>query len=399
MKKTLVAAAAALTSLGAWSQVTLYGLADIGITRVSGYAGGSATQMNSGIMEGSRWGIKGEEDLGGGYKALFTLESRVEMDTGALGNKPYSGSQLPDRLTAGLPASLATAISAAIAPSFGVNTNNATFDRQSWVGLVTPVGGFLMGRQYTPAFEAVASFDIMATQSALSAGQLAIFPAGVDIRYNDTLQYRVVQGPWSGSLMYGFPTAASGDDHLVGLSAFYRSADFSAGLGYNSKKNSAGEQSLRTTVVGATVPWGAWRLSGLYGVIEEPNSGSAPELSAGLSAGGVPDTLISAVLDRLQQDARLMHLGARYEMGAAGHISVAYNHLDDKRSTNADTTSYGVAYTYPLSKRTNLNAVLVRFANSASAQVAPGGNGYLGGVTSSAGTDATSIALALRHTF
>lgn len=100
MKKTLIAAAAALTSLGAWSQVTLYGLADVGITRVSGYAGGSATQMNSGVMEGSRWGLKGEEDLGGGYKALFTLESRFELDNGTLSNRPYSGSQLPDRLTA-----------------------------------------------------------------------------------------------------------------------------------------------------------------------------------------------------------------------------------------------------------------------------------------------------------
>lgn len=399
MKKTLIAAAAALCSAGAWSQVTLYGIADIGITRVSGYQGGSATQMASGIMEGSRWGIKGEEDLGGGYKALVTLESRIEVDTGTMSNKPYSGSQLPDRLTAGLPASLASAVSAAIAPSFGVNTNGAVFDRQSWVGLVTPVGGFLMGRQYTPAFEAVASYDIMATQSALSAGQLAIFPAGVDIRANDALQYRIVQGPWTASLMYGFPTSSSGDDELVGLGAFYRSASFSAGLGYNSRKNSAGQQALRTTVVGATVPWGSWRLSGLYGVIEEPNSGSAPELSAGLSAGGVPSTLITAVLDRLQQDARLMHLGARYEMGAAGHISVAFNHLDDLRSANADVSSYGVAYTYPLSKRTDLSAVLARFANSSSAQVAPGGNGYLGGVTSSAGVDSTSIALALRHSF
>ncbi|MDP3923707.1 MAG: porin, partial [Hydrogenophaga sp.] len=91
MKKTFIAAAATLACAGAWAQVTLYGLADVGITRVTGYAQGSVTQLNSGIMEGSRWGIKSEEDLGGGYKALVTLESRVELDTGGLGNRPASG--------------------------------------------------------------------------------------------------------------------------------------------------------------------------------------------------------------------------------------------------------------------------------------------------------------------
>ena len=104
MNKTLIAAAAALTSLGASAQVTLYGLLDVSLTHVSGYAQGGVTALSSGHLEGSRWGLKGEEDLGGGYKALFTLESRFEADTGTLGNRPLSGNQVPDRLVAGLPA-------------------------------------------------------------------------------------------------------------------------------------------------------------------------------------------------------------------------------------------------------------------------------------------------------
>ncbi len=76
---SLIACAAALTcgAAAAQSSVTLYGLADASITRVTGYAQGSVTSLSSGHMEGSRWGLKGEEDLGGGYKALFTVESRV----------------------------------------------------------------------------------------------------------------------------------------------------------------------------------------------------------------------------------------------------------------------------------------------------------------------------------
>lgn len=400
MKKTFIAAAASLACASAFSQVTLYGLADIGVTHVSGYAQGSVTQLSSGIMEGSRWGIKGEEDLGGGYKALFTLESRVEMDMGGLGNRPASGNQLPDRLTAGLPGAVAAGVTGAIGPSLGVNLTNTAFDRQAWVGLVTPIGGFLAGRQYTPAFEALASFDIMNTQSALSAAQIVTVPAGVDIRYNNTLQYRIVQGPWSAALMYGFGEGAnSSSNRLLGVNTLYRSKVLSAGFGYNTKKNSAGEQALKTTVLGASATQAGWTLSGMLTRIEEPNPSSGPELAAGLGGAGVPAPLVAAVLDRLKQDANLLHIGLRYDLGVAGHVTVAYNKLNDKRASNADTTSYGLAYTYPLSKRTNLNAVLTRFNNSASAQAAPGGNGYLGGVTGVAGQDATSIALGMRHTF
>ncbi|MDP2262923.1 MAG: porin [Hydrogenophaga sp.] len=400
MKKTLIATAAALASAGAWSQVTLYGLADVSLTHVTGYAQGSVTRLSSGHMEGSRWGIKAEEDMGGGYKALVTLESRIELGTGGLSNRPASGSQIPDRLTAGLPAAVAAGVAGAIGPSLGVNLNNAGFDRQAWVGLVTPIGGFLMGRQYTPGFEAFATFDIMNVQSALSPGQMVTVPAGIDIRYNNTVQYRIVQGPWSGALMYGLGEGAnSASNRLLGINTLYKGGGFNVGLGHNTKKNSAGQQALKTTVLGASTARGSWTVSGMLARIEEPNPSSGPELGAGLTAAGVPAPLVSAVLSRLAQDANLLHVGARYDMGTAGHVTVAYNKLNDKRASNADVTSYGVAYTYPLSKRTNLNAVVTRFNNSATAQVAPGGNGYLGGVTATAGRDATSLALGMRHSF
>lgn len=401
MKKTFIATAATLACAGAWSQVTLYGLADVSITHVSGYAQGSVTSLSSGHMEGSRWGIKGEENMGGGFKALFTLESRVEFDTGGLGNRPTSGNQLPDRLTAGLPPAVAAALTnVAIGPTLGVNLNNTAFDRQAWLGLVTPVGGFLMGRQYTPAFETFATFDSMNTQSALSAAQVASIPAGLDIRYNNTLQYRIVQGPWNAALMYGFGEGTrSANNRLLGINTLYKGGAFNVGFGLNSKKNSAGQQALKTTVLGASTARGDWIVSGMFARIQEPNPSAGPELNAGLTLAGVPAPLISTVLDRLKQDANLIHVGVRYNMGSAGHVTVAYNQLNDKRASNADIRSYGVAYTYPLSKRTNLNAVLTRFNNSANAQAAPGGNGYLGGVTATAGRDATSLALGMRHSF
>jgi predicted porin len=400
MKKSLIASAACLACSGVWAQVSLYGIADAGITHVTGATGGTKTKLSSGIMDGSRWGLKVEEDMGGGFKTLVTLESRFEMDNGSVSNRPASGSQLPDRLTAGLPPSVAAGVGGALGPTLGVNLDSRLFDRQAWMGLVTPVGGFLMGRQYTPAFEALATFDSMGTQSSLAAGQLAGIPSGLDIRYDKTLQYRIIKGPWNAALMTSFPGGAtSSSQRLMGLNAIYKGQAFQAGFGYNTKKNSADQKALSSTVVGASTLVGAFKVSGLWARIQEPNPSSGPELAVGLAAAGVPATLVSNVIDRLKQDANLLHLGVRYEMGAAGHVTVAINRFDDKRAANADVTTYGVAYTYPLSKRTNLNMVLTRYNNSANAQAAPGGNGYLGGVTATAGRDATSLALGIRHAF
>jgi hypothetical protein len=71
----------------------------------------------------------------------------------------------------------------------------------------------------------------------------------------------------------------------------------------------------------------------------------------------------------------------------------------DRRAPDADTRSYGVAYAYSFSKRTDINAVSARFDNSGLGQLAPGGGGYLGGVTASAATDSTRLARGQRHRF
>jgi predicted porin len=53
----------------AQSNVTLHGLIDESLNYVSNEGGHSAFTQASGNMQGSRWGIKGTEDLGGGYQA------------------------------------------------------------------------------------------------------------------------------------------------------------------------------------------------------------------------------------------------------------------------------------------------------------------------------------------
>ncbi|HPV24374.1 MAG TPA: porin, partial [Casimicrobium sp.] len=191
-------------SIAQTANVTLYGIVDVGVQHVTGVKGGSITQVASGIMEGSRWGLRGTEDMGNGYKTMFVLESRFEADTGGLSNRPISGTQLPDRLTAGLPPAVQAALNSAVGSSLGVNLPGRLFDRQAFVGLVTPFGAILAGRQYTPAFEISNRFDAFANASAASPGQLLSIPAGIDIRESNSVLYRIELKGFYGTGYYAF---------------------------------------------------------------------------------------------------------------------------------------------------------------------------------------------------
>jgi predicted porin len=97
MKRKLFVAA--LTALGAnaamaQSSVTLYGLVDL---EVGKYDGSNAIRMNTGAT--SFWGLKGSEDLGGGYKAVFQLEQQFNPNNGTFYN---SSSFFSGRSTVGL---------------------------------------------------------------------------------------------------------------------------------------------------------------------------------------------------------------------------------------------------------------------------------------------------------
>lgn len=403
--------------------VTLYGLVDVGITQVTGLKAGSVTQVASGIMEGSRWGLKGNEDLGGGYRAVFTLENRFEVDTGAISNTPISGTQLPDRLAnaslMGLNPALQPYISATgqgLAKELGINVGaggGRFFDRQAFVGLVTPFGAVLAGRQYTPAFETNANFDIMGTQSGLSAGQLISFPSAMDIRASNALVYRIQQGPVSGSLMYAAGEVAGGSNsqgRTLAINGMYKTGTFAVGFGHNTKNNELGERSLRTSVIGASVNMGSSTLSTMAIKVVDDNPSGLSTIASGLmssaafttplgpAAAGAASAIQTAFKEGIRQDGRLLHIGYRYVTGPST-ISLAYNDYKDNRPAKSNTRSYGVAYTYALSKRTDLNAVLVRYDNNANGQKAAGGNGYLGGFTASRGTDSTSLAMGIRHRF
>lgn len=94
MKKSLLVMAV-LGAFGASAMaadVTVYGIVDLGLkfsrvdTDVAGTDAENKLEMASGGQSGSRFGIKGSEDLGNGMTVGFSLENGFSADDGSLGN-------------------------------------------------------------------------------------------------------------------------------------------------------------------------------------------------------------------------------------------------------------------------------------------------------------------------
>ncbi|WP_244847295.1 porin [Caballeronia sp. SL2Y3] len=128
MKKSLLALAALGVFAGAahaQSSVTLYGIIDAGFVYSNNVGGQKLYAMSSGNVQGSRWGLRGTEDLGGGLKALFVLENGFNVFNGRLAQ---GGSE---------------------------------FGRQAYVGLSTAqFGTVTLGRQYDSVVDFTGAFEV-----------------------------------------------------------------------------------------------------------------------------------------------------------------------------------------------------------------------------------------------
>lgn len=399
----------------AQTSITLYGIADAGI-QASRVGNGTQYNLASGIADGSRLGFKGSEDLGGGYRAVFTLESRIELDTGD--NKNGFLARNPDfALLNGAPVPAATSL--ALATALGsnnavVNSNGALFDRTAMVGLVTPVGGFLLGRQYTPAYEITAISDTFETGSAggwgsITGGTSALYTPGVAIRTSNAIQYRL-QLPigLAASLMYSPERQASGSlgvsNRFLGGMVKYEANGFNVGIGYNTEKDPFGNKSLRTGVVGGSYTMGKMKVFAGYMNMKNDNPSLAfaltPTITSALGTAGA--ALVPGVLATINSNARLdadsVSLGMHYTIGS-GRLMGAVARTRNDRFADSDVTLFSLGYDHHLSKRTDVYVFFARANNEANAQYALGGAGYSGGFTTRGGQDASALQVGVRHKF
>lgn len=406
----------------AQSNITIYGIADAGI-HVSNNGNGTNTKIVSGIADGSRLGFKGIEDLGGGYKAIFNLEARVELDTGRQTTGNINDNQ-GYALTKGMDAlqsipGLLPAVRSALQPAINVNINNALFDRTSMVGLVTPYGIFMAGRMYTPAFEIFAAADTFETGMAgswnnLMAGTGGILTTGVAIRSDNALQYRIqLSNGLSASLMYGFKNSGyiGLDDKFLAASVAYKAKGFNVGLGYNHGLDQAGNSGLISAILGGSYETGDMKFFAGYArmmndhsvLIPVANASLAPTFAAiNLAAPGQGNILASIVnanlVNNFKLDAESYSFGMHYRLGN-GRIMGLVGHLNDKTASNSDATQYALGYDYNLSKRTDIYTVVAYIKNKNEGQYTAGAASAPGGFTAAPGNADRALQIGMRHKF
>ena len=233
MKFTQKMLAATLLALGissaanaADSSVTLYGILDAGIQGSSqslsnGYSS-SNVGLASGVQQGSRFGIKGSEDLGSGLRATFTVEGGFNLGSGAS------------------------------------QQNGTMFGRQSWVGLESDSLGYArLGKQYNFATDYVGAIDPF----LLGFGQANMgtaFGAANTTRYNNMVKY---QSPtWNGL------TAGVGYSFANGLASLYTDP---GSFGYTPANtyNYATSNNARTLTAGIKYVTGPLTVVGSYDVM------------------------------------------------------------------------------------------------------------------------------------
>lgn len=344
MKKSLLALAV-MSSLAnmaaAQTSVIIYGVADAGIAfSDNGAANNSkAWKMGSGQQSGSRLGFKGTEDLGGGLKAIFTLENGFNIDDGTSGQ----GGRL--------------------------------FGRQAFVGLQGGFGSVKLGRQNIPLRGTLEAIDPFAI--GLAGNIMNIFQK-YDERSDNTLNYTTPNmSGFSGQAAYSFGEVAGSTStgRQLGLSGAYANGPIYLGLAYHDLNKTGAAIAPATGVVdagsGKTV-----LLGGTYNFnVIKAHAGYA--WNKGDATNGASNL-----------DSRDLMLGLSAPIGA-GTILASYIRHSDKQFANADANQWALGYTYAMSKRTNLYTSYGRVSNDA--------NAAFGG--SVKGGNASLFNVGIRHKF
>ena len=330
MKKTLFALAAAGLFAGvanAQSSVTIYGIADTGIVKETG----SDVQM--GNNHESRIGFRGSEDLGNGYKALFMIEKRINLND-------------------------------------GTNLGEVDWDGGANVGIGGPFGTVRLGRVDEIPTETIRKLDPFYNDSIANMPYSTQRSSRISntIRYDSpSLSGLVLTGTYSlgkntkGSDATNAFVQAGADNDGYAAAAVYDNGPITL-LGAWSRLTDSND-SYRWDVGGA-YSWGNLRLSLAYEKTKDKGW-----YDGGKSNSGIADsTLINGVAATMNS----WILGLNYKLGP-GTLKASFNYVKLKNvsgvsaadggnywanNSSADLKQYGLGYIYDLSKRTSLYGIL-----------------------------------------
>ncbi len=348
----LAFAATAAATMGAQAQssnVQVFGLLDVGVQMIKSSGLDRRYLVNSDGNTSSRFGVRGTEDLGGGLKAGFWLESAVAVDDGTSG---ATSTNNKDSVSGGL-----------------------TWGRRATLQLSGAWGELRMGRDYVPSFgNLTTSMHPFGTNGVGSSGLMFYpVPAGgttarTSVRASNSIGYFLPSGLGGvyGHLMVALGEQGDGptrkDGQLQGIRLGWRSEGFNVSAATSRTRYATGNYTQSN--VGMAYQAGPAKLMALWG-----------ENKVGI-------TKTTAVM-----------LGTQWQVTPQGEIRVAYTQLK-ARNVASDVTHIALGYVHDLSKRTAIYGNVARIDNQA-----PGMRFNVGIAPTVPGGDSGGAELGVRHTF
>ena len=317
MKKSFIALAVIAASgvASAQSSVTLYGLVDayVGTSRVKISAPGIGSMserqnvVDSGGFNTSRFGLRGSEDLGGGFKANFVLESGFDVSTGAAGDytSPFTG-----------------------------NVSSSVFSRQSWVGLSGGFGEVRVGKMWTP-YDEVKGSGAAAFDANIFAPATGVWVSNsYQDRPGNSIYYATPSfGGVTAAVMYSLgenktttPTGTVSAGKLASANIAYAGGPVAVALSHQVEKADGSTIKTQFTQLNGSYNFGAAKLLAAYGHVKN-GSDKANEYQIGVDVPVATALTLSGGV-------------ARSKITTAGG--------------DIKSTGFGLAAKYDLSKRTFL---------------------------------------------
>ena len=394
MKKSLLAIAAMTAFAGAaqaQSSVTVYGVIDTGIANITNVANTStvtatgtkatATGMQNGGLSTPRFGLKGSEDLGGGSKAVFVLESEFLS---------ADGSQ--------------------------ASSQDALFNRASWVGLENAkLGTIKLGRMNTAGYDALARMETFGGGNL--GGAIAVGSYGY-ARIKDAVSIESprmfgIQAIAQSGTATDTTTLASGTQTTANTNPSTIAGDYN--------QNRLNQLALNYLAG----PVEAWATIGkLYsGATTAANTNALPKTVTAqlfasysitpaikLNASWVSTNTYVAALTTTAQNVAQTSFGANYQATPVIGVDGIYTAVKTTASNAAYTPKvYGARVRYDLSKRTTVYGIVAASSQDGASALAIANTGkfssgttsaaLVGGTPAIAGVNQTGVMVGVRHTF
>ena len=347
----LAAIALALASPLALSQVTVFGVLDAGVNRVSADGSGSRMSLSPDGNTSGRLGFRGTEDMGGGLKAHFWLEMAVGVDDGTSGGTSTTNKD-------------------------SLSTGGATFGRRSTVAIEGSFGELRLGRDYVPSFSNLTtSMHPFGTNGVGSSGHLfyQVNAGGTTARTNVRA---------SNALVYVLPSNKAG---------FYGSAMVALG-----EQSSGAATSDDGNHKGVRLGWrqGPLNMAAATGTTTYA-TGDYTQTNAGINYQIGPAKLMLLWGENKVgvTRTRATMVGTQWDLSSKTELRAAYTTLTAKGVAN-DATHLALGVVHTMSKRTALYATWARIDNE--------GTGVRFGVglaPKTAGGTSSGFDLGIRHSF